>query len=106
MRDKILKTGLAVYGVNDTVSATREGRAKMLILSKKLRPRGWVCEYCQVVEQGSKTICPYCGNKTSEVDVFEEILEFAERTDTSIEFVDDNPLLEELGGVGAILRYQ
>jgi peptide chain release factor subunit 1 len=105
LRNEILKNGLAVYGIKETVQATREGKAELLILSKELKPRGWICEHCQVVETGSKKTCPYCGNKTSEVDVLEEILEFAERAGTHIEFVGDNPVLEQLGGVGALLRY-
>jgi peptide chain release factor subunit 1 len=105
LKNEILKGGLAVYGINETVNATRDGKAELLILSKELKPRGWICEHCQVVEVGSKKVCPICNNKTSEVDVLEEILEFAERTGTNIEFVDDNPILEELGGVGALLRY-
>jgi len=105
LRDKVLKTEQGVYGVPATAQAVKEGRAKMLILSSSLKPRGWICERCQIIELGIISTCPNCGNKTSEVDVLEEILEFAERTDAAIEFVDDNPLLEELGGVGAILRY-
>ena len=105
LRSEILRGGRAVYGISETISATREGKAELLILSKKLKPRGWICENCQVVELGSKKNCPYCNTKTSEVDVLEEILEFAERAGTHIEFVDDNPVLEDLGGVGALLRY-
>jgi peptide chain release factor subunit 1 len=105
LRNEILRGGNAVYGIKETVRATREGKAEQLIISKELKPRGWICEHCQVVELGMKKICPYCNNKTSEVDVLEEILEFAERTGTNIEFVGENPMLEDLGGVGAILRY-
>lgn len=105
LRSEILRGGPAVYGIKDTVEATREGKALQLILSKKLKPRGWICEHCQVVEVGVQKTCPYCNNKTSEVDVLEEILEFASRAGTIVEFVDDNPMLEDLGGVGAILRY-
>ena len=105
LRNEILRGGEAVYGIKETVRATREGKAEQLILSKELKPRGWICEHCQVVELGTKKICPYCNNKTSEVDVLEEILEFAERSGANIEFVGDNPLLEDLGGVGALLRY-
>ncbi len=105
LRSEILKGGEAVYGISETVKATRDGRAELLILSKDLKVRGWICEHCQVVEVGKKDRCPNCNNKTSEVDVLEEILEFAERTGAKIEFVGDNPLLEELGGVGALLRY-
>lgn len=105
LRNEILKGGAAVYGIKDTVNATREGKAELLVISKELKPRGWICEHCQVVELGNKKKCPYCSNKTSEVDVLEEILEFAERTGTKIEFVGNNTTLEDLGGVGALLRY-
>ncbi|WP_455392673.1 baeRF10 domain-containing protein [[Eubacterium] cellulosolvens] len=105
LKNEILKGGRAVFGVKETVNATREGQAELLILSKELKPRGWICEHCQAVETGMKKVCPYCGKRTSEVDVLEEILEFAERAGTHIEFVGDNPMLEELGGVGALLRY-
>jgi peptide chain release factor subunit 1 len=105
LKNEILKGGLAVFGLKETVGATREGKAELLIISKELKPRGWICEHCQVVERGTKKKCPYCGAKTSEVDVLEEILEFAERAGTHIEFVGENPMLEELGGVGALLRY-
>ena len=40
------------------------------------------------------------------VDVIEEIIEFAERTGTTIEFVENNPILQELGGVGGLLRFK
>ena len=98
-------SGKAVFGITETVNATRDGKAELLVLSKRLKPRGWICEHCQVVEVGVKSRCPYCNHETSEVDVLEEILEFAERTGAHIEFVGDNPVLEELGGVGALLRY-
>jgi len=58
-----------------------------------------------VADEGVQTTCPYCGKRTSEVDVIEEILEFAERTDADIEFTDDKELAN-LGHVGAILRFK
>jgi CheY-like chemotaxis protein len=33
--------------------------------------RGWICEKCQTVDSGVKDKCPYCGSRTSEVDVIE-----------------------------------
>ena len=105
LKSEILKGGLAVFGISETVNATREGKAELLVISKELKPRGWICEHCQVVELGVMKKCPFCGAKTSEVDVLEEILEFAERAGTHIEFVGENPMLNDLGGVGALLRY-
>ncbi len=65
-----------------------------------------ICEKCQAVDSGVKGRCPYCGSRTSEVDVIEEIIEFAERTGTKIEFVGDNLILDEPGGVGGLLRFK
>jgi len=39
------------------------------------------------------------------VDVIEEIIEFAERTDADIEFTDDEEI-SNLGHIGAILRFK
>jgi len=106
LRAEILRNGLAVYGLKETSEAVINGQMELLLVSKGYKIMGWICEKCQVVDSGVKDRCPYCGSKTSEVDVVEEIIEFAERTDTKIEFVEDNPILDELGGVGGLLRYK
>ena len=105
LKQEILKDGLAVYGVQDTLKAVKNGQVELLIIEKDSKLRGWICENCQVVGLGVKKSCPYCGNKTSEVDVLEEILEFAERTDADIEFTDDEEIAD-LGHIGALLRFK
>jgi peptide subunit release factor 1 (eRF1) len=57
-------------------------------------------------DSGINDKCPNCSGKVSQVDVIEEIIDFAQRSDTKIEFVDDNPILHELGGVGGFLRFK
>lgn len=106
LRTEVLKDECAVHGIRDTLKAVRNGQAELLIVTKNLKIRGWICENCQCVRVGIKNVCPYCNEKTSEVDVIEEIIEFAERTNTPIEFVRSNEILNELGGVGALLRYK
>jgi peptide chain release factor subunit 1 len=105
LKDEILKDGLATYGIEDTLKAVKNGQVELLIIEKNYKQSGWICEKCQVVERGAKRVCPYCGNRTSIVDLIEEILEFAERTDAEIEFTDDKEI-SALGHVGAILRYK
>ncbi|KYK32666.1 MAG: hypothetical protein AYK22_07115 [Thermoplasmatales archaeon SG8-52-3] len=105
LKQEILKDGLAVYGLSETLDAVKNGQIDLLIIEKDYRMKGWICENCQVVEKGIKKVCPYCKNKTSEVDVIEEILEFAERTDANIEFTDSKEIAD-LGHVGAILRFK
>jgi len=105
LKGEILKDGLAVYGLEETLNAVKNGQVELLIIEKDYRLRGWICENCQVVEEGNKCTCPYCGKKTSEVDVLEEIIEFAERTDADIEFTDDEEIAN-LGHIGGILRFK
>ena len=105
LREEILKDGLAVYGLEDTLNAVKNGQVELLVIEKDYKLRGWICENCQAVKEGIKNTCPYCGKKTSEVDVLEEILEFAERTDAEIEFTDDEEIAN-LGHIGAILRFK
>jgi len=105
LKQEILKEDLAVYGINETLNAERNGQVELLILQKDFKPQGWICEHCQIIEEGIKNPCPYCGLKTSEVDVIEEILEFAQRTNAEIEFTDDEEI-RDLGHVGGILRFR
>jgi len=105
LKNEILKDGLATYGLEDTLKAVKNGQVELLIIEKNYKQSGWICEKCQAVEKGIKKVCPYCGNKTSVVDILEEILEFAERTNAEIEFTDDEEI-KALGHVGAILRYK
>jgi peptide chain release factor subunit 1 len=105
LKQEILKNGLAVYGIEETLDAVKNGQVELLIIEKDCKIPGWICENCQLVKQGISDTCPYCGKKTSEVDVIEEILEFAERTDAEIEFTDDEEIAD-LGHIGAILRFK
>lgn len=105
LKQEILKEGLGVYGVEETMQAAKNGQIELLIVEKDYRKPGWICEHCQLVKTGYKDNCPYCGNETSKVDMIEEIIEFAERTDAKIEFTNDEEI-SKLGHVGAILRYK
>ena len=105
LKEEILKGGLAVYGIKETLMAAKNGQVELLIIEKDFKKPGWICENCQTVEIGKKTCCPYCGKTTSNVDIIEEIIEFAERTNTKIEFAEDEEI-KNLGHIGAILRYK
>lgn len=105
LKQEILKDGLYSYGIEETLKSVKNGQVELLIIEKKYKIRGWICEHCQSVGEGIKKICSYCGDNTSEVDVLEEIIEFAERTNAEIEFTDDEEI-KNLGHIGAILRYK
>ena len=105
LKDEILRDGLAAYGIEETLKAVKNGQVELLIIEKDYKEKGWICEHCQIVKKGFVKVCPYCNNPVSEIDVIEEILEFAKRTDAEIEFTDDEEI-SNLGHIGAILRFR
>lgn len=105
LKQEILKEGLGVYGVEETMQAAKNGQIELLIVEKDHRIPGWICENCQLVKPGYQKECPYCKKSTSKVDMIEEIIEFAQRTDAKIEFTEDKEI-SKLGHIGAILRYK
>jgi len=105
LKEEILKDGLAAYGLDDTLNAVTNGQVELLIIEKDYKIKGYICEKCQLLKVGTVKNCPNCNGSTSEVDIIEEILEFAKRTDAIIEFTDDEEL-SKLGHIGVILRYK
>ena len=105
LRAEILKDGLVVYGVEDTLKAVTEGRAELLLINFGTKAKGWKCERCDIFKYGASKTCDSCGNEVFTVDVIEELVEASENLGTTLEFVKDNQFLDELGGVAAFLRY-
>jgi peptide chain release factor subunit 1 len=105
IQTEILKNGLAVYGLKETLAALRNGQVEALLVEKDVKRKGWICERCQLMNEGTVPRCPSCGKATSEVDIIEEIVKLAERTDASVEFSSDEDL-KKIGPVVGLLRFK
>lgn len=105
IQTEILKNGLAVYGIKDTLTAVKNGQVEALLVEKDVKQKGWICEQCQMLEDGISSVCPRCGKKTSEVNIIEEIIKIAERTDAIVEFSQDENL-KKIGPVVGLLRFK
>ncbi len=105
LKKEVLTDGLAAYGTEAVQRAARNGQVEVLLVEKGYRLPGWICERCQLVHPGTATTCSNCGSPMSKVDMVEEIIEFAERTDAAIEFLDSEAL-ENFGHLAALLRYR
>ena len=105
LKGEILKSGLAVYGFEETLDAARNGQIDVLLVEKDYHLKGCLCEQCQILKSGPVNDCPVCGNSTTEADVIEEIIEFAARTNSTIEFTDDIEI-SNLGHIAGLLRYK
>jgi len=104
IKSEVFKEGLAVYGLEETLQAAQQGKIDVLVIEKDYKLKGCICEHCQLIKAGPIKDCPICGGPTSEADVIEEIIEFAERTDATIEFTTHEEL-HNLGHIAALLRY-
>jgi peptide subunit release factor 1 (eRF1) len=105
IESEILKNGLAVYGVAETLAAVRNGQVEVLLVEKDAKQRGWTCEHCHLLNVGVASRCPSCGKNTSEVDIIEEIVKLAERTGAIVEFSQDERL-QKIGPVVGLLRFR
>ena len=105
IQTEILKNGLAVYGLKDTIAAVKNGQVEALLVEKDVKQKGWICEQCQLLEDGMLSLCPRCGKKTSEVNIIEEIIKIAERTGAIVGFSQDENL-KKIGPVVGLLRFK
>jgi peptide chain release factor subunit 1 len=114
-------SGLAVYGLKETVEATEAGNLEIMIISEDFDwvRFGFECPACgekfsKVLDrkQSGKQKCK-CGKKpdiVSEKELTEEIVESAEKIGTTVYIVSSSTgmgeQLKELGGIVGILRYR
>jgi peptide chain release factor subunit 1 len=93
-----------VAGLEDTLEALSAGRVGELVVSFELSSPGAACESCGRLTT-RKGACPSCGEPTQAVpDVVEAAVTAAVRNGSRVEVVLDAGL-EELGGIGALLRF-
>jgi peptide chain release factor subunit 1 len=104
-KKEVLTDGLAVYGIDATKEAVRNGQVEILLVEKDYTLKGWICERCQIIGNDTANTCYNCGNNVSEVDVIEEIIELANRADTLVEFINGDEM-KKYGHIAALLRYK
>ncbi len=114
-------SGLAVYGLKETIEATEAGNLELMIISEDFDwvRFGFECPACgekfeKVLDrkQAGSQKCK-CGEKpniVSERELTEEIVESAEKIGTTVYVVSSSTgmgeQLKELGGIVGILRYR
>lgn len=116
--EKVIKTNLATYGLNEVIEAVKTGRASKIIVSENLKidQASFECNACEKHFFASidTTKCQYCNSddieELEELDAGDFFYELAKKTNTEIVFVSDdtsegNQFKNAFGGVGAILRY-
>jgi peptide chain release factor subunit 1 len=95
----------ATAGLGPTLGALRDDRVGTLVVRFGFSAPGRECPSCgSLFERGTK--CRVCGAKTLEVaDIVEAAVAQAFRQGARVETVTEDGSREELGGVGALLRF-
>ncbi len=116
--EKVVKTSLATYGLNEVIEALKSGRAQKVLVSEDLRvdQASFECLSCEThfFATLAATQCPHCKSydieELEELDAGEFFYELAKKTSTEITFIsrdtsEGQQFYNAFGGVGAILRY-
>jgi peptide chain release factor subunit 1 len=99
------RTGRAVAGLRDTLSALEAGRPETLVVSSDLAAAGVRCTSCGHLDtEGDR--CPACRGEMEAIpDLVEEAVASALRQRSRVETVGGSPELGAIGGIGALLRF-
>lgn len=93
-------------GLDDTLAAVQEGRARTLVVAEGYRAPGYQCANCGYATPQEIADCIFCGGKMEKIeDVVDAILHRAIDLGVEVEVVKGNQELEKAGYIGALLRY-
>lgn len=100
------KGGAAATGLADTLVAMQAGRAHHVLINRNLHVAGQHCAHCQALLTEALPVCPYCGGELIATgDIVNLALHRAVETGVKVSVLEPGPLLNEIGGIAAVLRY-
>lgn len=95
--------GRAVVGPADTLAALNQRRVRWLLIGPMDDVDFWRCPGCGGYGLGQIKACPECNQATYAQSAANEFIDLAFAGGSRVELTGDN--LDELGGVGALLRW-
>lgn len=96
----------ATAGLSDTLAALQEHRPRILLVSAGYEVGGFRCQSCRYLMVNGREECPLCGSRVERVeDLVETMVHRALEQDIEVEIVRGNATLDEVGSLGALLRY-
>jgi peptide chain release factor subunit 1 len=98
-------TNRAVLGLERTLAALRAKRVDRLVVSRSYAAEGWRCDSCGALATVGRR-CPVCRDDMRHVDdIAEDAVHEALCQQRSVTVLVDNPDLDVLGRIGALLRF-
>ncbi len=104
--DEANSNGLGVIGLEDTLKAIWQGQVNVLLLKDNLSVPGFICPKCGYMST-EESDCPHDNvAMIATPDILEETVESAIIQNCQIEHVVESQELDNIGGIGAILRFK
>ena len=99
--------GRGVTGLRRVLHSLELGEVQTLLLGDRYLAQAVECTGCGHLDAHLVSFCPACGRETREVvDVAEAILPWVIRHDIELFYVKDDPDLDKVGNIAALLRFR
>lgn len=99
--------GNGVTGLRRVLRSLELGEVQILLLGDKFHARAIECPNCGHLDAHIVGTCPVCSHQTRELeDVCDAIIPLAIRRDIELFYVKDDPELDRVGNIGALLRFR
>ncbi len=100
------KDGLAVAGLENTLSKLNRGEVQILLVTRHFSKPGKFCPKCHFLFT-NESVCLSCRVKTkSLIDVIDEAVEAALNSSSNVKHINPPSPLDKYGSIGAFLRYK
>ncbi len=99
--------GRGVTGLRRVLRSLELGEVQTLLIGDRYVAQAVECTGCGHLDAHLVSSCPVCGRETREVvDVSEAILPWVIRRDVELFYVKDDPELDSVGNIAALLRFR
>lgn len=108
IKTKALSTDLGAAGPEETVEALNKKPPFVMAMDKDLKAKGYVCASCGKRFIYEPVACLYCSGTEikGEDDLSERILREAKKQNIKIHLLGKSKELDEIGGIGALLKHK
>ena len=99
--------GRGVTGLRRVLRSLEMGEVQTLLMAANYSAHAVECSNCGHLDAHMVRYCPVCGHSTRELeDVCEAIVPAAIRRDIELLYVKDEPGLDQVGNIAALLRFR
>lgn len=98
--------GRGAAGFDQVLGGLERGQIQTMVVDRNYRPPGWRCPQCDWAGLDPVERCPICGGTPVPIgDAVGELVRMAILQSSRVEVAENIPVLDEMGGVAAQLRF-